>query len=164
MSETIKILNHMDNSFPITEGVRTQDLISRLTTLNPKERDNLKSETRTILSKCINPNDPKGSVSGIAIGYVQSGKTMSFTTLTALAIDNGFRIIVYFAGIKNNLLEQTTKRLKKDLLTDSVNSANFKVYQNPNVADSTHSKISRNLSMKQKPAILITVCESGVKS
>ena len=117
MSETIKIINHMDNSFPITEGIRTQDLISRLIKLNDEERNNLRSETRAILSECIKPNDSKGSTSGIAIGYVQSGKTMSFTTLTALAIDNGFRIIVYFAGIKNNLLEQTTRRLKQDLLT-----------------------------------------------
>ena len=93
MSETIKIISHVDNSFTIIEGVRTQDLISRLTKLNAEERDNLRSETGAILSKCVNPNDAVGSTSGIAIGYVQSGKTMSFTTLTALAIDNGFRII-----------------------------------------------------------------------
>ena len=157
MSETIKIINHMDNSFPITEGIRTQDLISRLIKLNDEERNNLRSETRAILSECIKPNDSKGSTSGIAIGYVQSGKTMSFTTLTALAIDNGFRIIVYFAGIKNNLLEQTTRRLKQDLLTESDNSTNFKVYQNPTTADNFHSKLSRNLKLSTKPAILITV-------
>jgi hypothetical protein len=29
---------------------------------------------------------------------------LKFTTLTTLAIDNGFRIVVYFAGIKVNLL------------------------------------------------------------
>lgn len=75
----------------------------------------------------------------------------------ALAIDNGFQIIIYFAGIKNNLLEQTTKRLKKDLLTESDNSRFYKVYQSPTVKDDVHLKIKNALGLKHKPAILITV-------
>lgn len=82
---------------------------------------------------------------------------MSFTTLTALAIDNGFRVVIYFAGIKNNLLEQTTKRLKKDLLTEGDNARLFKVYQSPTVADDVHTKIQQALKLNHKPAILITV-------
>jgi len=73
-----------------------------------------------------------------------------------LAIDNGFRIIIYFAGIKVNLLEQTTNRLKKDLLTDSDNSRFFKVYQSPAIKDNVHLKIKGALLLKNKPAILIT--------
>lgn len=157
MNETIKITQPIETNFPIIEGLRTRDLIGRLSKLDDDERDNLINETRAILSKCINPINTIGSTTGIAVGYVQSGKTMSFTTLTALAIDNGFRIIIYFAGIKNNLLEQTTKRLKKDLLTESDNSKFFKVYQSPTIEESTHSKISRNLNLAHKPAILITL-------
>lgn len=157
MSETIKIKQPTATNFPIIEGLRTRDLIGRLSKLDNDERDNLINEARTILSNCVNPINTIGSTTGIAVGYVQSGKTMSFTTLTALAIDNGFRIIIYFAGIKNNLLEQTTKRLKKDLLTESDNSKFFKVYQSPTVEESTHSKISRNLNLAHKPAILITL-------
>ena len=82
---------------------------------------------------------------------------MSFTTLTALAIDNDFRIVIYFAGIKNNLLEQTTKRLKKDLLTESDNSRFFKVYQSPSVKTNGHNDIKGALKLNRKPAILITV-------
>jgi hypothetical protein len=82
---------------------------------------------------------------------------MSFTTLTALAIDNGFRIVIYFAGIKNNLLDQTTTRLKKDLLTDSDNARVFKVYKSPTIADDVHTKIQQALKLNHKPAILITV-------
>lgn len=162
MNETIKIIEQSEINFPIVEGSRTQDLIKNLTKLDAEERDNLRNETRIILSNCINPVNTIGSTTGIAIGYVQSGKTMSFTTLTALAIDNGFRIIIYFAGIKNNLLEQTTKRLKKDLLTESTNSQHYKVYQNPNITDNIHSKISRNLSLSHKPAILITVLKKSI--
>jgi hypothetical protein len=118
MSETIKIIQPTITNFPIVQGERTADLVSRFTKLDNEERENLLNETTSILSQCTNPVETIGSTTGITIGYVQSGKTMSFTTLTALAIDNGFRVVIYFAGIKNNLLEQTTKRLKKDLLTE----------------------------------------------
>ena len=157
MSETIKIIQPTDSNFPIVEGTRTRDLIGRLTKLDSDERDNLINETTAILSQCVNPVNTLGSTTGIAIGYVQSGKTMSFTTLTALAIDNGFRIVIYFAGIKVNLLEQTTKRLKKDLLTESDNARFFKVYQSPTVADNVHGKIQSALRLNHKPAVLITV-------
>jgi hypothetical protein len=82
---------------------------------------------------------------------------MSFTTLTALALDNGFRIVIYFAGIKVNLLEQTTKRLKKDLNTDGENARFFKVYQSPSISENVHGKIQSALRLNHKPAVLITV-------
>lgn len=157
MNETIKIIQPNNSNFPIAEGERTRDLVSRFTKLDNEERENLLNETTSILSQCVNPIDTVGHTTGITIGYVQSGKTMSFTTLTALAIDNGFRIVIYFAGIKNNLLEQTTKRLKKDLLTDDDNAKYFKVYQTPTIADDIHTKIQKALKLKHKPAILITV-------
>ena len=113
MADTIKIINDNKSEFNIIQGSRTLDLINRLTKLDSEEKETLLHESESILKNCINPVETIGSTTGIAIGYVQSGKTMSFTTLTALAIDNGFRIIIYFAGIKVNLLEQTTNRLKK---------------------------------------------------
>lgn len=157
MSETIKIIQPTTTSFPIVQGERTADLLSRFTKLDNDERENLLNETTKILSQCNNPIEAVGSTTGITIGYVQSGKTMSFTTLTALAIDNGFRIVIYFAGIKNNLLEQTTKRLKKDLLTESDNSRFFKVYQSPSIKTNGHNDIKGALRLNRKPAILITV-------
>ena len=157
MSETIRIIQPTVSNFQIAEGSRTRDLISRLTKLDSDERDNLINETIDILSQCVNPVNTTDSTTGIAIGYVQSGKTMSFTTLTALALDNGFRIVIYFAGIKVNLLEQTTKRLKKDLHTDGDNARFFKVYQSPSVTDNIHAKIQSALRLNHKPAILITV-------
>jgi hypothetical protein len=157
MQETIKIKKKEVGNFHIIEGVRTRDLLDRLPKLSESEKETLLMEAKNILASCVNPVEQIGSTTGIAIGYVQSGKTMSFTSLTALAIDNGFRIIIYFAGIKVNLLEQTTKRLKKDLLTDSVNSRFFKVYQSPTVEQNIHSKIKSALRLDHKPAILITV-------
>jgi hypothetical protein len=157
MAETIKIIDQTNSELKIIQGPRTLDLINRLTKLDAEEKETLLYESESILKNCVNPIETIGSTTGIAIGYVQSGKTMSFTTLTALAIDNGFRIIIYFAGIKVNLLEQTTNRLKKDLLTDSDNSRYFKVYQSPTIADNVHLKIKGALLLNHKPAILITV-------
>lgn len=157
MSEMIKIIQPTTTSFPIVQGERTADLLGRFTKLDYDERENLLNETTSILSQCNNPVETVGSTTGITIGYVQSGKTMSFTALTALAIDNGFRIVIYFAGIKNNLLEQTTKRLKQDLLTESDNSRFYKVYQSPSIKTNGHNDIKGALKLNRKPAILITV-------
>lgn len=157
MAEAIRVIKQGKESFTVKQGNQTSSLLNRLTKLSPDEKDTLIKEAGKLLSHCNNPVNTSGSKTGIAIGYVQSGKTMSFTTLTALAVDNGFRIIIYFAGIKNNLLEQTTKRLKKDLLTEGENARNYKVYQSPTKAENVELKIKGALGQNHKPAILITV-------
>ncbi|MEI8202914.1 MAG: Z1 domain-containing protein [Bacteroidota bacterium] len=161
MGELIKIIQPNTCSFPISMGERTQELISRFKKLDDEEKETLLSETTDILSHCINPVETIGSVTNLTVGYVQSGKTMSFTTLSALAIDNGFRIIIYLAGVKNNLLTQTTERLKKDLLNNGANSKHFKMYDNPTVENNSQN-IRSNLQLSYKPAILITVLKHSL--
>ena len=83
-----------------------------------------RDETADILSHC-NPHDAvtNRETTHLVVGYVQSGKTMSFTGLTALALDNHYRVIVYLAGTKNNLLDQTTKRLRRTLSVAEIAAA-----------------------------------------
>ena len=50
---------------------------------------------------------------------MQSGKTLSFTTLTALARDNNYQIVIIIGGTSVNLLDQSKKRVRKDLRIDS---------------------------------------------
>ena len=138
-------------------GPRTLELLDTLNALDQDEKYVLIKEAQEILKKCNDPNGTTGSVTGLAVGYVQSGKTMSFTTLSAMASDNGFRVIIYLAGTKNNLLEQTTKRLKKDLQVATLNRKNFKVFQNPQIDNQAINDISRALRMSANPTILITV-------
>ena len=58
------------------------------------------NQTHKILQVSVNPNkEPKSNI-GLVLGYVQSGKTLSFTSLIAMAIDNGFKLIVVFSGTK----------------------------------------------------------------
>ncbi|MDR1983201.1 MAG: Z1 domain-containing protein [Prevotellaceae bacterium] len=158
MSELIKIMpSDKPQRFTPVEGERTAELMSRFTKLNAEEKETVLSEAVKILSHCINPIDTIGSITNIAVGYVQSGKTMSFTTLSALAVDNGFRVIIYLAGVKNNLLRQTTNRLTKDLLNNGANSRYYKQYENPTFQNHAQEIQSALLLTRLKPTILITV-------
>ena len=114
------------------------------------------TETKDILSHCTNPQkDTEQSITNLVFGYVQSGKTLSFTTLSAMANDNGFRIIIYFAGTKKNLLAQTTNRLRKDLINNGENKEYYKLHENPTLNDI--QKIKKELQISTKPAVLITI-------
>lgn len=52
---------------------------------------------------------------GLVVGRVQSGKTLSYEGVISLARDNGFSLIIVISGISNPLLAQGERRLKDDL-------------------------------------------------
>lgn len=89
-------------------------------------------EAYRIMQVCGNPNKPTNNETGIVIGYVQSGKTLSFTTLTTLARDNNYQIVIIIAGISTNLLNQSTQRLENDLRLNSRFDRKWTLLQNPN--------------------------------
>lgn len=147
------------NGFQPFEGEKTNALIAGLKINYPELTDTalerLKKESIKILSRCKAPQlEITQSTTSLAVGYVQSGKTLSFTILSALASDNGFRIIIYFAGTKNNLLTQTTQRLKKDLITGAKDRTWYKPYENPSKDEV--DQICRNLKTNGS-TVLITV-------
>ncbi|WP_241279554.1 Z1 domain-containing protein [Chryseobacterium cucumeris] len=155
----IRILpsNNSQQEFRPEIGAKTNDLFSRFSSfLDDDELDSLLNETNHILSHCTNPKLLiEQDVTHLTVGYVQSGKTMSFTSLTALAADNGYRIIIYLAGTKNNLLNQTTKRLTKDLISDSSLNNAYKVFENP--TESKIQEMRNKLRLSSKPTLLITI-------
>ena len=57
-----------------------------------------------ILGSGVNPQTLSGAATGLVVGYVQSGKTLSFTTVIGLARDNGFPLVILVAGNKDHLL------------------------------------------------------------
>lgn len=77
--------------------------------------DSIRNTAAYILGQCPDPHNHTGRVTGLALGKVQSGKTLSYTTLVALSIDNSYRITIVLAGTKNPLLEQNYSRLCHDL-------------------------------------------------
>ena len=66
------------------------------------------------LSYCPNPEkDDVCQKTGIVIGKVQSGKTSNFISITALAFDNGYNVVVVLGGTKKPLVKQNRERIKE---------------------------------------------------
>lgn len=124
MPEVIEIQSNSDNeNWNPFVGDETNELLRSKGFANPDRTLNengvrVLDETYRIMQVCGNPNTATNSETGIVIGYVQSGKTLSFTTLTALARDNNYQIVIIIAGTTDLLVDQSTKRLRKDLRID----------------------------------------------
>jgi hypothetical protein len=91
----------------------------------------------SILAKGTPPTAATGQETGLIVGYVQSGKTMSFETVAVLARENGYQIVIVVAGVSNPLLEQSVGRLRRDFGLDDPNQARQWIqFQNPTNDDS----------------------------
>lgn len=139
MASIIEVVKNTQALCQIKMGERTISFMKSQSKLNQDGRDLITAEAVKILSRCIPPGKI-GNITNIAVGYVQSGKTLSFTTLTALAADNGYRIVIYLTGTKNNLQRQTAERLKRDLNIDRDNG-----YYAFITTDSAESEIACNI-------------------
>lgn len=101
-----------------TPGSEWASFIARSSTskdLTSEAQADLLQNCRCILGKCTPPHGEASSRTGLVIGCIQSGKTLSFTGVTCLARDNGFQIIIVISGTAKGLLEQTRARLAADL-------------------------------------------------
>lgn len=123
----------------------------------------------SILSKSVPPTGETGQQTGLVVGYVQSGKTMSFEAVAALARDNAFQIVIVVAGIANPLLDQSTGRLRRDLRLDDFDRARRWIqFQNPSTDDATVQAIRDVLDdwrdpgtpEEYKKTVLITVLKN----
>lgn len=137
-------------------GERAHDFFSRQKGLIGDGVNTLEREALDVLAHCIDPRQEcVQSTTSLVVGYVQSGKTLSFTALSALASDNGFRVIIYLAGLKDNLVSQTADRLREDLLNDGQNNSYYKLHENPTVDDA--QRIRSDLLLLSRPTVLITI-------
>jgi len=114
--------NSYDNQ--LIQGKSTEKLFLHLDRMLDKDGElELKKSSYDILKQCVPANTSNENKhennTGLVIGYVQSGKTMSFTAAIALAQDNGYRIVIIISGRQKLLLKQTTKRLKQDFKNNS---------------------------------------------
>lgn len=138
MSEIIEIQNQGSNDdWQPFVGEETNELLISKGFINSDRNLNaggerILDETYRIMQVCGNPNDATNNETGIVIGYVQSGKTLSFTTLTALARDNNYQIVIVIAGVSTNLVNQSTQRLTEDLRLNTRFDRKWTLLQNPN--------------------------------
>jgi Z1 domain len=141
----------------------TFDLITNLGLPDPASENRITEEARTILGKCLPPKIAQGSETGLVVGYVQSGKTMSFTTVTALAKDNGYPIIVVIAGTSIPLFKQSEERLIKDLRLHQRDDRKWKHLSKPTLSDkqSVESALLEwkdpTIKERERQTVLITV-------
>lgn len=166
--ELVKPGSNPNNWRPVV-GEFTEAYLSRLP-VDQNSKDRILSDSAAILGFCSDPRTTRYSESGLVIGYVQSGKTMSFTTVTALARDNGYGLVIVLTGVTNLLRTQSTDRLADDLTPEEV-SRDWKIFENPGALagdseNSEYQEISRRLtawarsdSKKEtsKPSILVTL-------
>lgn len=88
-----------------------------------------------ILSQCAGPQEGNGDRTGLVVGYVQSGKTLSFTTVSALANDNGFGLIIVIAGMTTDLANQSYRRLLRDLGVEETPFSRWAEFFEPDLED-----------------------------
>ena len=113
-----------------TVGSETLDFLDNV--VPQDSRESMRDDAVSILGKGIAPTRTAGQETGLVVGYVQSGKTMSFETVAALARDNAFQIVIVIAGTSIPLLEQSTDRLCRDLRLNDPNHARRWIrFQNP---------------------------------
>jgi hypothetical protein len=144
--------------------------IAKRSNLGEAAQEKLIESSAEILGKGIDPKNPVGRSTGLVVGYVQSGKTLSFTTAIGLARDNGFPIIIVIAGNKVNLLNQSHDRLARDLDVDRGDGLPaWKMEKNPR-DDSQFEQLIRQsidnwrdptLDPDEKSTLLFTVLKQG---
>lgn len=83
---------------------------------------------------------------GIAIGYVQSGKTTAFTALIARAADAGYRVVVAMLGSTTLLLDQNSRRLAASLDLETRVDYRWITLENPNLDDITPRELEHYIS------------------
>lgn len=94
------------------EVTRLDEMLSR--SMDAQARQRIWSSVRDILARGPAPGERVHSV-GLALGYVQSGKTTSITALAAEAADAGYQVILALLGSTNLLLDQNRLRLEAAL-------------------------------------------------
>jgi hypothetical protein len=95
-------------------------------------RRRVNDEAIDILSQCPRPAEGHARETGLVVGHVQSGKTLSYTTLASLARENGYPLIIIMTGTSVPLFEQTTDDVKKTLQCAGTRSWLF--IHNPDVS------------------------------
>ncbi len=134
--------------------------------LDPVEGEAVIESASSILSRGVKPSERLVKRTGLVVGYVQSGKTLSFTTAIAMARDNGYRLVIALGGTSNPLLDQSTGRLRKDLFVDDVAGyLRWTTFKNPTDSENIRRSIEQALDEwrddlvpdNECPTVLITV-------
>jgi hypothetical protein len=110
---------------PLPHHKRWPAFRGALTRLSDDARDKLDESTSKIVAHTYSPDTPQYLTKGLVVGYVQSGKTTSFTGVAAKAADIGYKLVIVLSGIHNGLRRQTQERLQAELVNTAGEGAWF---------------------------------------
>jgi len=82
----------------------------------PEAIDILDTSSTRIVSFLQAPGSAAIQTRGLVIGYVQSGKTASYSAVIAKAADAGYRLVIVLSGLTDQLRNQTQRRLDDEFL------------------------------------------------
>ncbi|MCC6387403.1 MAG: alpha-1,4 polygalactosaminidase [Dehalococcoidia bacterium] len=119
-------------------GEETQGLLAHLS-LDAESAARLTEESVRVISKAVSPTARSQASTGLIVGYVQSGKTMSMTAVSALARDNAFRLVIILGGVSTILLGQNTNRFERDLRIASRPDRPWAPFSNPRPVQHRHT-------------------------
>jgi hypothetical protein len=177
MVATIKVLSRVQPKLRWIpkQGEQTSEFLARKRKDLPSSKNDplrqVLTEAQTILGRCVPPTQPAGTDTGLVVGYVQSGKTLSFTTILALARDNGYQLVIVIAGIATNLKSQSEKRIIRDLGFEEISGA-WAHYDNPSLSKGGVVKAIQNaltlqrdkaVPQHKKRTVLITVLKNHTR-
>jgi len=145
-------------------GQETSDLLDHFSEkLDATGRKNLVESTQRILDRCAPTIGEPTRNTGLVVGYVQSGKTMSFTTVTTMAVDNGYPVVIVITGTSNNLYGQSADRLERDLRLNSRPNWKWQHFKEPRQNDAERiSQILRDwhdptVPERERQFLLVTI-------
>ena len=80
-----------------------------------EEIEGLEKSAVKILNS-LSPNTREtGTIKGLVMGYVQSGKTNSIESIMTMAADYGYNVFIILSGIIENLRKQNLNRFREDI-------------------------------------------------
>lgn len=106
-------------------------------------QEKLRNDSVSILSRSLSLNAMGGESTGLVVGQVQSGKTMSYEGIICLAKDNQFPLVIVISGISTPLLDQGRGRLRLDLNAAARGAWHF--LSNPSADDGSSLRILESL-------------------
>lgn len=128
------------------KGPELTSLLQR-SKLDKDARDAAERQAINILGRGVDPQGHgPGRRTGLVVGYVQSGKTLSFTAVIAAAHDNEVPLVILLTGTKRNLHQQTTDRLTHDLGVDRSDGGPWLMKSNPGDDPATVASVEATLT------------------
>lgn len=133
-------------------GRETHDLLEHLS-IPETSKEKMRAESLAIMARCIPPTPTTERETGLVIGYVQSGKTVSFTTVAALAGDNDYQLVIVITGISDPLFHQSKTRLQRDLRLPIRPDRKWQFFENPRPQSTDGQAIADVLAEWSDPSV-----------